>query len=88
LSESGLSVTKSVYSPEYDRFCNQLIDARRQANLTQAELSAALKKPQSFVSKYERRERRLDVVEFLEVSRALKIDPIDFIRTLIAGRRR
>jgi hypothetical protein len=35
-----------------------------------------LKRPQSFVSKYERGERRLDVIEFGEVARALGIDPI------------
>lgn len=42
--------------------------------LTQAELSARLGKPQSFVSKYERGERRLDVVEFVEIARELSLD--------------
>ena len=36
--------------------------------------------PQSFVSKYERGERRLDVVEFGEVARALGIDPLQLLR--------
>jgi transcriptional regulator with XRE-family HTH domain len=45
------------------------------AGLTQAELSQRLDRPQSFVSKYERGERRLDVVEFGKVARALGVDP-------------
>ena len=44
------------------------------AGITQQELAKRLKKPQSFVSKYENGERRLDVVEFLEVATALGFD--------------
>ena len=59
----------------YKEFRELLIESRKNANLTQAELSARLGKPQSFVSKYERGERRLDVIEFGEVARALNVDP-------------
>ena len=59
-----------------------LVGARKEAGLTQAELSDRLKRPQSFVSKYERGERRLDVIEFGDVARALGIDPIRFLRRL------
>ncbi|MBI1786245.1 MAG: helix-turn-helix transcriptional regulator [Acidobacteria bacterium] len=61
------------------RFRELLVDARRKADLTQAELSARLKRPQSFVSKYERGERRLDVVEFGAIARALGLDPVRFL---------
>lgn len=64
----------------YKKFRHLLIEARKQANLTQAELSSRLKRPQSFVSKYERGERRLDVVEFREVAQAIGIDPVSFLR--------
>ena len=60
----------------YKRLRELLIAARRDASLTQVELSLRLKRPQSFVSKYERGERRLDVIEFGEVVLALGIDPI------------
>jgi len=53
-----------------------LAAARRRANVTQQELGARLGKPQSFVSEYERGQRRLDVVELLAISRALGVDPI------------
>jgi len=60
----------------YKRLRELLFTARREAGLTQVELSLRLKRPQSFVSKFERGERRLDVVEFGEVARALGIDPV------------
>jgi len=62
-----------------------LIEARTNANLTQAELSVRLKRPQSFVSKYERKERRLDLVEFGEVARAIGVDPTAFLRRFYEG---
>ena len=64
----------------YQKFRELLVDARKKAGVTQAELSGRLKRPQSFVSKYERGERRLDVVEFGEVAKALGIDPLRFLR--------
>jgi transcriptional regulator with XRE-family HTH domain len=54
-----------------------LAAARRQANVTQQELAARLGKPQSFVSEYERGQRRVDVIELLVISRALGVDPLD-----------
>lgn len=64
----------------YKRFRDLLVEARKEASLTQAQLSARLRRPQSFVSKYERGERRLDVVEFRDVAKAIGIDPVSFLR--------
>lgn len=52
-----------------------LVKARKQARLTQVVLAARLNRPQSFVAKYESGERRLDVIEFLEVARAIGFNP-------------
>ena len=68
----------------HKRFRELLIQARKEADLTQAELSSRLRRPQSFVSKYERGERRLDVVEFGEVAKALGIDPVRFLQKFYA----
>jgi transcriptional regulator with XRE-family HTH domain len=46
------------------------------------EVARRLGKPQSYVSKYESGERRLDVVEFMDVAHALEIDPAVMIRRL------
>jgi len=66
-------VTQSVFSVRFRRLRKLLVEARRKAGLTQIELAQRLSKPQSFVSKYELGERRLDVVEFLEVTEALGV---------------
>lgn len=57
----------------------KLRDVRKKAGFTQVELSQALKKPQSYVSKYESGERRLDVLELLDVLRVLKVDASAFL---------
>ena len=63
----------------HQRLRELLIEARKAAELTQAEVSKRLRRPQSFVSKYERGERRLDVVEFAQVARAIGLDPVRFL---------
>jgi transcriptional regulator with XRE-family HTH domain len=51
-----------------------MIQARTSAGITQSELAKQLKRPQSFVSKYENGERRLDVIEYIAVCKTLKVD--------------
>ncbi len=68
-------MTRSAFTRKYARFRRLLADARRAKGLTQVALAKTLGRPQSFISKVERGERRLDVIEFLEVARALKVDP-------------
>lgn len=58
--------------------------ARRQASLNQQELAARLGKPQSFVSEYERGQRRVDVIELFVIARALGADPLNLFAE-IAG---
>jgi transcriptional regulator with XRE-family HTH domain len=76
-------IGKSVHSPGQAAFCELLIKARKAAGLTQHDLARRLKKPQSFVAKYEGGERRLDVVEFLKITRAIGTDPLKILRALI-----
>jgi transcriptional regulator with XRE-family HTH domain len=59
-----------------------LVEARHKKGLTQVEIANRLGKPQSFVSKYESGERRLDVIEFIQVCKALNIQPIVIIQEL------
>ncbi|QLY30409.1 helix-turn-helix transcriptional regulator [Nocardia huaxiensis] len=64
---------KSIYSAEYQRLCAVLRQLRQDAGLTQVEVAARLDVPQSFVSKYESGERRLDVIELRYVAEALGV---------------
>jgi transcriptional regulator with XRE-family HTH domain len=73
---------KSIFTHEYDIFRRCMIVARKEAQLTQDSLAKSLNKPQSFVAKYENGERRLDVIEFLLVSRAIGIDPCNIIKKI------
>jgi transcriptional regulator with XRE-family HTH domain len=56
-----------------------LIEVRKQANITQVELAQRLGKPQSFVSKYENAERRIDVIEFIDICEAIGVDAVRII---------
>jgi transcriptional regulator with XRE-family HTH domain len=75
-------MTRSVFSPAYRRLREWLIDARHARSLTQAQLAHVLGRPQTFVSKYERGERRLDFVEVLEIAEALHVDVGDLVADL------
>jgi transcriptional regulator with XRE-family HTH domain len=75
-------VTKSVFTKRYKLFLTILISIREDKGLSQHKLAKKLKKPQSFVSKYERGERRLDVVEFLDIAKVLEADPHEIIRKI------
>ncbi len=60
-----------------------MIKARKAAGLTQHDLARRLKRPQSFVAKYEGGERRIDIVEFLAITRAIGADPVRILRALL-----
>ena len=66
-----------------DFFCTLMVKARKQAGLTQSELAQRLRRPQSFVAKYESGERRLDVLEFVAIASAIGADPLKLLRSLI-----
>lgn len=75
-------MAKSIYDEEYRRLIDAIRSARKGAGVTQQELADRLGRPQSFVAKVEGYERRLDIVEFLHVCRALGADPASFFATL------
>jgi ribosome-binding protein aMBF1 (putative translation factor) len=69
---------KSVHSDGRSAFSELITRARKSAHLTQNELTKRIHKPQSFVAKYEGGERRIDVVEFVTVCRAIGTNPTKF----------
>ena len=75
-------MTKTLHSPEANRLRQLLVEARERSGLTQAQVATELRRPQSFVSKYENGERRLDVTEFLAVCAILEAKAEVIIATL------
>lgn len=76
-------MTKSVHTRNYRLFLELLIKARRDAGVTQEQLAKRLNRPQSFVSKCENGERRLDVIELLQILHSIGIEPIGFINKIV-----
>lgn len=75
----------SLYTDDYVAFVDRLVAVRRELGVTQDELASRLGKPQSFVSKSERRQRRIDVVEFVAIAEALELDPAVLLQRLAEG---
>jgi transcriptional regulator with XRE-family HTH domain len=71
-------VSKTRYTQADDVFRELLKEARLAKNLTQADLAAKLDLPQSYVSKYESGERRLDFVETVLLCEALGLGVAEF----------
>ena len=76
-------MAKAKFSPAYDHLRSLLVQAREQAGLRQADVAQRLKRPQSYVSKIELGERRLDVVEYIQFSRAVKADAVQILREVM-----
>lgn len=76
-------MTKSVHTRNYRLFLELLIRARKDAGVTQEQLAKRLNRPQSFVSKCENGERRLDVIELLQILQAMGVDPLRFVKQVI-----
>jgi transcriptional regulator with XRE-family HTH domain len=76
---------KSVHTEAYRVLRERLVAARHAAGLTQSELAKKLKRPQSFVAKYENGERRVDLVELLEIAAILAVDPRRILRAVEAA---
>jgi transcriptional regulator with XRE-family HTH domain len=65
-------MTNSVYDKEYKEIVERLKSARIKIGLTQKEAADILGKPQSYISKIESGERRLDVIELKRFTRIYK----------------
>jgi predicted transcriptional regulator len=74
------SVGKTIYSAGQEKLQKLLISTREKAGLTQAAVANKLNRPQSFVSKYESGERRLDLIELAEICKAMGTSLVEFVK--------
>jgi transcriptional regulator with XRE-family HTH domain len=75
---------KSAFTDAHRLMVDVLVKARKQSGLTQTELSAKLGKNQSYISNIERLQRRVDVVEFYAIARAMDADPTELFQICTA----
>jgi transcriptional regulator with XRE-family HTH domain len=74
--------TKAKLANELRILGNLLARARERAGLKQFDLAARLSLPPSYLSKVENGTRRLDVIEFVQIAKAMNIDPAEMVREL------
>ena len=70
---------KNIFTPDQEKLQTLLRQIRQNAGLSQAELARRLDLPQSFVSKYESGERRLDLIEIYHICKAVGISLGEFV---------
>jgi transcriptional regulator with XRE-family HTH domain len=75
-------MARSVQSDAYRFLTGKLVAARKAAGLSQQQVADKIRRPQSYIAKIENGERRLDVVEFLELTQAMDVDPLEIIRSI------
>jgi len=68
-------MSKSIFGGAHSQLIEIMLAARRRSGLTQAELGARVGKDQTFVSLIERSQRRVDILEFIALARAMGEDP-------------
>ena len=73
---------KTIYTAEYARLLELLRETREQASVTQTELAERIGRSQSFVTKFERGDRRLDAIQLRTICQALGTDLVSFVAEL------
>ncbi len=73
---------KTIYRPEYEQLIQELKSAREQQGISQNELGVMLSQDQTYVSKYETGIRRLDLIETMDICKALKLSVVSLIEGL------
>ena len=73
---------KALRTPQHQELRRLLLAAREKSGITQQELAKRLQRHQSFVAKYEGGERRLEVIEFVQICCAIGVKPEQILRKL------
>ncbi|MFC3077821.1 helix-turn-helix domain-containing protein [Phenylobacterium terrae] len=75
---------KSVFSGAHRHVVDALVAARQRSGLTQAQVAKAIGRDQSFISLIENSQRRVDVLEFFALCRAMNVDAVGVLREIEA----
>jgi transcriptional regulator with XRE-family HTH domain len=77
------TLRKTLRSRGHKALIAILVAARKKVGMTQRDLAMRIKRPRSFVGRMEAGERRIDVIEFIEIARALDGDPKELFGRLV-----
>ncbi len=83
LSKWGALLLKTLRSRRHRALCARLVSARKALKLSQHEVAARLKTSQTVIARIEIGERRIDVIEFIDLARVLRLDPRDILTSLM-----
>ena len=75
---------KTIFGGDHPHLVEVLVEARKAAGLTQAQLAQLVEKDQTFVSLIERGQRRVDVLEFIALANAMKANPVALLEDVCA----
>lgn len=78
-------VRKSLFAPEYVSIVDGLVERRKALGLSQWDMAVRLGEEQSWISKVERKQRRLDAFEYVRFCRVLDLDPGEIMRPIWAA---
>lgn len=76
-------MTKSIFTNNYQLLLQLLVTARKKSGITQQQLAKKLGKNQSYISKYENAERRLDIIEVIAISKAINFNPVELMNDML-----
>ena len=79
---AAAAMVRQLGSPQHDALRRLLFDYRKRAKLTQTELARRLRWSQMTISKIETGEKRVTVVELIEIAEALGFDPAAVVRRM------
>ena len=79
---------RALFSESYKAMLAVVVAMRKQSGVTQAQVADRLGRPQSFMSKIERGERRLDIAEFCDLAEAMGMKPDEMLQRVIAARQK
>ena len=74
--------SKSIFDPKYRDFIAFMVERRKSINMTQRELAKRLGVVQCYVARIETHERRLDIIEAIDMMRALQMNERDIIKEI------
>lgn len=74
---------KTIFDGDHAKLVDALVEARAQSGLTQTQLAERIGRDQTFISLIERGQRRVDVIEFIGLAKALGLDPAELFRSVL-----